>query len=75
MEAAQLTSRPTIQVLKEINLSWFVKTSEEKEKKGIKKKNVINALCECNFNAFAEEHFSSKSTCLVILILLLIYND
>ena len=55
-------SRRTIQVLKEKEIELISKKSEEKEKKGVKKKNVIDTLCECNINTFAEEHFSSEST-------------
>ena len=36
--------------------------SEEKEKKGVKKKIVIDTLYESNINTFVEEHFSSEST-------------
>ena len=36
--------------------------SEEKEEEGVKKNNVIDALCECNINAFVAEYFSSEST-------------
>ena len=42
-------------------MSWLVKTSEEKEKIGVKKKTVIDTLCERNINTFVEEHFSSES--------------
>ena len=34
--------------------------SEEKGKKGVKKKNMIDTLCECNINTFFEEHFLSE---------------
>ena len=34
----------------------------EKEKKGVKKKNVIDAPCESNINTVIEEHFSSENT-------------
>ena len=40
----------------------LVKTSEEKEKKGSKKKNVIDTPCKSNIDTVAEEHFSSKNT-------------
>ena len=46
--------------------------SEEKEKKGITKKNVINTLCECNINTFV--YFFLIRKYLVILVLLSIYN-
>ena len=36
------------------------KTSEEKEKKGVKKKNVIDTLCECNINTSVEGHLPSE---------------
>ena len=36
--------------------------SEEKEKKGVNKRNVIDTQCENNINTVAEEHFSSEST-------------
>ena len=36
--------------------------SEEKEKNGVKKKNVIGTLCGCNINIFVEEYVSSEST-------------
>ena len=36
------------------------KTSEEKEEKGVKKKNVIDTPCEINI--FVKEHFSSENT-------------
>ena len=32
-----------------------------KEKKDVKKKNVIDAPCESNISTVAEEHFSSES--------------
>ena len=35
------------------------KTSEEKEK-GVKKKNVIDTLCECNINTSVEGHLPSE---------------
>ena len=34
--------------------------SEEKGKKGVKKKNMIDTLCECNIKYFFEEHFLSE---------------
>ena len=36
--------------------------SEKKEKKGVKKMNVIDTPCEINNNNAAEENFSSKNT-------------
>ena len=39
----------------------YVKTSEEKEKKGFKK-NVIDIPCENNINTVVEEHISSENT-------------
>ena len=33
-----------------------------KEKKGVKKKNVIDTPCESNINTVIEEHFSSENT-------------
>ena len=43
-------------------MSWLIKASEEKEKIGVKKKNVIDTLCKCNISTFFEENFSSEST-------------
>ena len=43
-------------------MSWLVKTSEEIEKKGVKKIYMIDTLCEGNINTFVEKHFSSESS-------------
>ena len=43
-------------------MSWLIKPSEEKEKKGFKKKNVIDIPCENNINTVVEEHISSENT-------------
>ena len=51
-----------IQVLKEKEIELICKKSGEKEKKDVKKKNVVDTLCECNISAFVEKHFSSGST-------------
>ena len=66
MEAAQLTSRRVIQVLKEKEIELISKNVWGKIKEN--KKNAIDTLCGCNFNTFVEEHFSSKSRYLVILV-------
>ena len=57
-----VTLSRTIQILKKKRLSLLVKTSEEKENKGVKKRNVIDRPCECNISTFLEEHFSSENT-------------
>ena len=43
-----------------MRLKWLLKTSEEKEKKGVKKKNVIDTPCKSSINTVVEEHFSSE---------------
>ena len=47
---------------RERNRVWLVKTSGEKEKKGVKKKNMNDTPCESNIDTGAEEHFLSKNT-------------
>ena len=42
--------------------SWSVKGPEEKEEKGVKKKNVIETQCVSNISTVVEEHFSSENT-------------
>ena len=36
--------------------------SEEKKKKGVTKRNVIDTQCENNLNTVAGKHFSSENT-------------
>ena len=42
--------------------SWLVKAPEQKEKKSVKKKNVIETPCVSNISTVVEEHFSSENT-------------
>ena len=56
------TSKLKIRVLKEKKSSLLVETPEERGKKRVNKKNVINKLCESNINNVVVEHFSSENT-------------
>ena len=56
------TSKLKIRVLKKKKSSLLVETPEERGKKRVNKKNVINKLCESNINTVVEEHFSSENT-------------
>ena len=56
------TSKLKIRVLKEKKSSLLVETPEERGKKRVNKKNVINKLCESNINTVVVEHFSSENT-------------
>ena len=46
MEAVQEPQEGWFKFWKRKKSSWLVEMPEEKEKKGVKKKNVIDALCE-----------------------------
>ena len=59
MEAAQQYQNGQFKFKRERN-RVISKTSEEKEEKGVKKKNVIDTPCEINI--FVKEHFSSENT-------------
>ena len=61
MEAVQEDQDGRFKFYKRKKSSWLVETPEEKVKKGVKKKNMIDTPCESNINTVAEEHFSLEN--------------
>ena len=62
MEAVQGNQDGRFKFWKKKKSSWLVETPEEKEKKGVKKKNVTDTPCASNINTVAKKHFSSENT-------------